>query len=153
MKQKRSGVKAAVLDNKLFVVGGWDGQNRMRSGEVYNPTKRQWEDLPEMIVPRSNYSLTVVDGQLLVAGGYDGGNVTCRAEVLNKYTNVWEEVGELPTARSALAIVTVPVDVLREDSVEKIRANLKLKLANDRDDEIMAIDIEEDVNQVMDVDL
>ena len=75
MKQKRSGVKAAVLDNKLYVVGGWDGQNRMRSGEFYNPAKRQWEDLPEMIVPRSNYSLTVVDGQLLVAGGFDGDNV------------------------------------------------------------------------------
>ena len=49
MKQKRSGVKAAVLDKKLYIVGGWDGQNRMRSGEVYNPAKRQWEDLPEMI--------------------------------------------------------------------------------------------------------
>ena len=134
MKQKRSGVKAAVLGNKLYVVGGWDGQYRIRSGEVYNPAKRQWEDLPEMIVPRSNHSMTVVDGQLLVAGGFDGGNVTCRAEVLNKWTNVWEEVGELPTARSASAIVTVPVDMMRGDW--KIRDH-NIALINDDVDQIM----------------
>ena len=150
MKQKRSGVKAAVLDKKLYVVGGWDGQNRMRSGEVYNPAKRQWEDLPEMIVPRSNYSMTVVDGQLLVAGGFDGDSVTSRAEILNKWTNSWEEVGELPSARSASAIITAPVDVLRPETVEKLRENWKF--GKWRNQEIIANN-DDDLNLVMDIDL
>ena len=80
-----------------------------------------------MIVPRSNYSMTVVDGQLLVAGGFDGGNVTSRVEILNKWTNVWEEVGELPSARSASAIITAPVDALRPDTIEKLRASWKVE--------------------------
>ena len=107
----------------------------MRSGEVYNPAKRQLEDLPEMINPRINYSMTVVDGQILVAGGFDGGNVTCRAEVLNKWTNVWEEVGELPTARSASAVVTVPVDVMRGDW--KIRNHNIAVINHDDVDQVM----------------
>ena len=124
MKHKRTSTKAVVLDNKLYVVGGWNGQSRMRSGEVYNPAKREWEDLPEMIVPRTGHSLTIVHGQLLVAGGVnDGNDATSRAEILNKWTNTWEEVGELPSARNVSAIVTTPVDVLRPGTIEKLRAS------------------------------
>ena len=127
MKHKRRWSKAVVLDNKLYVVGGWNGQSRMRSGEVYNPAKREWEDLPEMIVPRSGHSLTIVHGQLLAAGGNEIVNVTSRAEILNKWTNTWEEVGELPSARTVSAIVTTPVDVLRPDTIEKLRDSWGLR--------------------------
>ena len=34
MGTARSGVAAAALDGALFVVGGWDGTKRLRTGEV-----------------------------------------------------------------------------------------------------------------------
>ena len=36
MGTARSGVAAAALDGFLFVVGGWDGTKRLRTGEVKN---------------------------------------------------------------------------------------------------------------------
>ena len=34
MASARSGVAAAALDGLLYVVGGWDGSRRLRTGEV-----------------------------------------------------------------------------------------------------------------------
>ena len=34
MGTARSGVAAAALDGLLYVMGGWDGVNRLRTGEV-----------------------------------------------------------------------------------------------------------------------
>ena len=36
MGTARSGVAAAALDGALYVVGGWDGTRRLRTGEVIN---------------------------------------------------------------------------------------------------------------------
>ena len=68
MGTARSGVAAAAFDGSLFVVGGWDGTRRLRTGEVicncthlliitnneqvYNPTTNQWRSLPKMNTPR-----------------------------------------------------------------------------------------------------
>ena len=69
MASARSGVAAAALDGLLYVVGGWDGSRRLRTGEVpsrvlllemhnqqyeqaYNPRINQWRSLPKMNTPR-----------------------------------------------------------------------------------------------------
>ena len=68
MATARSGVAAAALDGLLYVVGGWDGTRRLRTGEVpskvqlvetisnnaqvYNPRINQWSSLPQMVTPR-----------------------------------------------------------------------------------------------------
>ena len=67
MGTARSGVAAAALDGLLYVMGGWDGVNRLRTGEVvhkhfpvhfnfdeqvYNPSTNRWRSLPRMNTPR-----------------------------------------------------------------------------------------------------
>ena len=68
MGTARSGVAAAALDGDLFVVGGWDGTRRLRTGEVinnthlliankhieqvYDPATNRWRSLPKMNTPR-----------------------------------------------------------------------------------------------------
>ena len=125
MSSPRSGVKAVGFGGKLYVVGGWNGNERLKSGEVYDPRKFTWKPLPDMNVPRSNFSLVVVNGQLMAFGGYDGHSVTARAEVLNWSTNAWEEVGALPTPRSALAGVTVSRSVLDKATIQYIRSKFE----------------------------
>ena len=60
------------------MVGGWDGQQRLRSGEMFNPDTKVWTALPDMMLPRSNHSLAVVQGRLVVIGGYQGTETTSR---------------------------------------------------------------------------
>ena len=121
MRVARSGVKVVAMDGLLYVVGGWDGQQRLRSGEVYNPDTRVWSPLPDMKTPRSNHSLAVVQGRLVVMGGYQGIETTKKVEVLDMSSNTWGEVGELSTGRSALASGVVTFNNLDEETREGLR--------------------------------
>ena len=92
MRMPRSGVKVVAMNSMLYVVGGWDGRQRLRSGEMYNPDTKVWTALPDMMVPRSNHSLAVVQGRLVVIGGYQRTETTSKVEVLDSGTG-------LPTPR------------------------------------------------------
>lgn len=42
MKQQRIGVGVAVINRLLYAVGGFDGENRLKSVECYNPDRDSW---------------------------------------------------------------------------------------------------------------
>ena len=44
MASPRSGAAAAAFNGSLFVVGGWDGNKRLRTGEVITDQHRLGED-------------------------------------------------------------------------------------------------------------
>ena len=53
MNSKRIGVGVAVVNRLLYAVGGFDGQNRLRSVECYNPDKDEWHHVAPMNTTRS----------------------------------------------------------------------------------------------------
>ena len=53
MNSKRIGVGVAVVNRLLYAVGGFDGQNRLRSVECYNPDKDEWQYVAPMNTTRS----------------------------------------------------------------------------------------------------
>ena len=53
MNSKRIGVGVAVVNRLLYAVGGFDGQNRLRSVELYNPEKDEWQYVAPMNTTRS----------------------------------------------------------------------------------------------------
>ena len=122
MKVSRSGVKVVAMDNMLYVVGGWNGTRRLRSGEVYNPETQEWTDLPDMDTPRSNHSLAVVQGKIVVIGGYTGEDATSKVEQLNLRTNTWEEMESLPCKRSALSSVSISFNKLKDEARDTFRS-------------------------------
>lgn len=42
MKQQRIGVGVGVINRLLYAVGGFDGENRLKSVECYNPDRDSW---------------------------------------------------------------------------------------------------------------
>ena len=50
MGSPRSGVAAAAFNGSLFVVGGWDGNKRLRTGEVITDQHRLGEDHQHCVV-------------------------------------------------------------------------------------------------------
>ena len=145
MRMPRSGVKVVAMDGMLYVVGGWDGQQRLRSGEVYNPDTRVWSPLPDMKTPRSNHSLAVVQGRLVVMGGYQGIETTKKVEVLDMSSNTWEEVGELSTSRSALASAVVSFNNLDEEAREGLRWHQDDKEGGGQETDGVEGDTEQDI--------
>eukprot|EP00565_Helicotheca_tamesis_P008046 CAMPEP_0185730184 /NCGR_PEP_ID=MMETSP1171-20130828/8784_1 /TAXON_ID=374046 /ORGANISM="Helicotheca tamensis, Strain CCMP826" /LENGTH=88 /DNA_ID=CAMNT_0028399183 /DNA_START=24 /DNA_END=287 /DNA_ORIENTATION=+ len=65
MHTKRYGCAAAVMDGKLYVVGGHEG-------EVYDPTTQQWTVLNDMITTRRGSAAVSLEGRIVVIGGGDG---------------------------------------------------------------------------------
>uniref|UniRef100_A0A1A7Y3B4 Kelch domain containing 5 n=1 Tax=Iconisemion striatum TaxID=60296 RepID=A0A1A7Y3B4_9TELE len=72
------GYGSAVLDNYLFIVGGY----RMTSQEIsavhcYNPCRNEWNQVAPLNQKRSNFKLLAVQGKLFAVGGQCLGTVEC----------------------------------------------------------------------------
>ena len=43
----------AVLNGKLYALGGFDSSVRLKSAEVYDPERNKWSEIADMIYSRS----------------------------------------------------------------------------------------------------
>lgn len=115
----RAGLGAAVLDNRLFVVGGYDvlparGAARATSGLLCY-RNGEWTDktpagepLAPLNVPRHSFGSAVLDGKWYVAGGMDGsGAVLDSVEEYDPAANAWRLKAPMPTARVHFALAAL----------------------------------------------
>eukprot|EP00948_MAST-09A_sp_MAST-9A-sp1_P003743 g3743.t1 len=74
MPEIRRNHVAAVLKGKLYVCGGWDGDNSVDTVFIYNPYTTSWSQGPEMPDTSSVAAGGVIDDKLYIAGGDDDGD-------------------------------------------------------------------------------
>ncbi|MBI4248989.1 MAG: hypothetical protein HY611_05755, partial [Elusimicrobia bacterium] len=73
-----SGAKSIVFNNRVYVIGGWDGVGAAMRSEVYvapiNPdgTLGQWTQTASLPVTVSGQALVVFNRRVYVIGGWDG---------------------------------------------------------------------------------
>ena len=60
MNTPRAWPAAAVFDNRIFVMGGFDGFNRLRNAEVFDPENDQWTYCSNMNISRAGSGAAVV---------------------------------------------------------------------------------------------
>lgn len=109
MPTGRSAGATAVLDGKIYVVGG-----RPPAGpelEMYDPATDTWTVLPSMPTARNHLAAGFVDGKLYVVGGRFGGGfdseLTNVTEVYDPATRAWTAGPPAPTIRSGMAFAVV----------------------------------------------
>lgn len=115
MLTPRHGAKAAVVNDTIFVFGGWNGpQNHALrkypvSVEAYNPRTDTWIPKQDMPVSRVEFGIGVVDGKIYIIGGAmrSGGERMGRVDVYNPATDTWVKGREMPTPREALGVGVV----------------------------------------------
>lgn len=56
----RAWAGGAILKNKIFVIGGFDGVNRLTSVEMYNPEDDSWEQVSNMNCARAGCGVAVL---------------------------------------------------------------------------------------------
>ena len=74
---------------QIYAVGGFDGVNRLRHAEAYNPLSNTWRNISSMGTPRSNFGIEVIDDRLLVVGGYNGQRTSSAVVAYDETTNEW----------------------------------------------------------------
>lgn len=100
MPTARYGPAAGVINDKLYVVGGWllATDNGHAPFEVYDPATDTW-DTTKAPIPLAvqNPASGVIDGKLYVAGGGHHGNVAS-LQVYDPFTDTWTLRASMPFA-------------------------------------------------------
>ena len=67
----------ASFQGKIWVAGGCNAWNAIRSVEIYDPLTNSWKEGPSLSTPRRGCGLAVHQGHLIVVGGSDGTHSLC----------------------------------------------------------------------------
>ncbi|MCW4033820.1 MAG: hypothetical protein NWF03_00475 [Candidatus Bathyarchaeota archaeon] len=104
MPFSRSGFGTAVVDNKIYCIGGTTENNETASNQVYDPQTGTWENRTSMPSPREYVCANVVDDQIFVIGGSPTANAV---EVYDPETDTWTMGAALPYLVSSYASAVV----------------------------------------------
>lgn len=102
MRTRREHVGEAVLDGRLYVLGGRAPHAlAVDTAERFDPRSGRWETLPRMPVPSGGLEAVSLDGAVLtISGGDDGAEtVTGAVQEFSPASGEWRLLPELRTAR------------------------------------------------------
>ncbi len=109
---RRNSGAGAVIDGKLYVVGGRVvGGGNLTANEVFDPATGQWQTLAPMPNAQGGIAAAALDGHLYVFGGEffnnTGGGVYSESWVYDPATDAWSSIADMPVPRHGLGAVTV----------------------------------------------
>jgi len=107
MRHCRSGAGVAVLNQYIYVVGGFDGSRQLSSVERFDTDRNVWETVTPMKISRSALSVNMIDGKLYAMGGYNGTAFLADVEVYDPVKDEWEDGIPLTSGRSGLASAVI----------------------------------------------
>ena len=94
----RAGVGVAMLNGKLFAVGGSVGSMILPTVEAYDPQTDSWTTKAPLPTARTNPSVSVINGILYAVGGTDGTSVLTTVEAYDPVSDMWSAKAPLPIA-------------------------------------------------------
>ncbi|CAF0813231.1 unnamed protein product [Brachionus calyciflorus] len=104
MVTTRSRVAVAVLQGKLYAIGGYNGLERLSTVEVFEPDTKKWRRVASISKPRSALGSAVLNNKLYVCGGYDGFASSDTVEMYDPKNDKWTILSNMRKHRSATGI-------------------------------------------------
>ena len=101
----RSGI--AVLNGLIYAIGGFNGQIRVRTVDVYDPKLNSWTQAASLEARRSTLGAAVLNGLLYAVGGFDGTIGLQSAEVYSPLARSWRPIASMSTRRSSVAVAAL----------------------------------------------
>jgi hypothetical protein len=94
---------ATLLQNdKVLIVGGWNGSNTLATAELYDPATGTWSQTGKMSSARRGHEATLLtDGKVLVTGGFDGNYFLSTAEIYDPTSGTWSLAGKMTGCTSS----------------------------------------------------
>ena len=108
MNQKRNKPGVGVVDDKIFVFGGFDGEQYLKTIEVYSEKTKRWEMMKvTMKTGRSYMGVAVIGDLIFIIGGWNERGFVEKVEVMNTKTQTMETFTRIPTGRSGMGVGVV----------------------------------------------
>ena len=104
---KRPGLGAAVVNGRIYAVGGADGANVFNTVEEYDPGTGAWSTKTPLPAARGFLGVVALNGKIYALGGWDKNKYLDKVEEYDPATNSWTTRTHMPTARMGLGAVAV----------------------------------------------
>lgn len=88
------------MEGKIYVTGGFNGQECLNTSEFYTPETNSWTMLPTMLSRRSGVSCVAHQGFVYVIGGFNGIARMNSGERYNSTLRAWTSIKEMYHPRS-----------------------------------------------------
>lgn len=110
MPTARGGLGVAVVNGKIYAIGGSNGDTQLSVNEEYNPVTDTWTTKAPMPTPRSGFAIAVYQNKIYCIGGTTGDSdnfvsgFTGVVEVYDPATDTWDAKTKspMPTLRADL---------------------------------------------------
>jgi N-acetylneuraminic acid mutarotase len=107
MPTARTEVAGAVLDEKIYIVGGYDESGKTTNiVEVYDPRSDKWDRVSSLPEPVDHAAAASYGGKLFVVGGYtivEGERIpTNKLFIYDPLTDGWKEMQPMSTSRGGI---------------------------------------------------
>lgn len=116
MPTPRLYAEAAVVDGKIYVVGGYRVIDRrmktLKVVEVYDPQTDTWVRKQDMSIPRRQFGIGVVVGKIYAIGGenffdFEKPQLLNQMEVYDPVSDIWAKRADLPSRRDEVKVAVV----------------------------------------------
>ena len=106
MPAPRTEVAATVLEDEIYVIGGFDESNQVTDiVEVYSIANNSWTQAAPLPEPLHHTAAASYDGKIYVVGGYTSPwSPSNKLFIYDPVQNEWQEGTPMPTARGALNV-------------------------------------------------
>lgn len=107
LPSKRCRFGIAIVNGLIYAIGGFNGEFRVRTVDVFDPKLNQWSKCASLEARRSTLGACVLDGLIYAIGGFDGTIGLQSAEVYNPITRSWRSIASMSTRRSSVAVAAL----------------------------------------------
>ena len=113
MPTARGGLGVAVVNEKIYAIGGLNNDTQLAVNEEYNPVTDTWTTKAQMPTARSGFAIAVYQNKIYCIGGTVGdgedlvSGFTGANEVYDPVKNTWEIKESMPTPRADLCASVV----------------------------------------------
>jgi len=107
MPTAREGLGVAVVNGRIYAIGGLSDNSPLNVNEEYTPSLNQWTTKSPMPTARTGFAVAVYDSKIYCIGGTIGGadsnEYVGNNEVYDPVTDTWQTAASMPTPRADLS--------------------------------------------------
>jgi N-acetylneuraminic acid mutarotase len=101
MQTARIGCVSAVIDDRIYVIGGRNAESALATVECYDPVTNTWGAMASMSTAKQQgASVAVVDNKIyVIAGANANGAASNISECYDSITSTWEKLANMPRVK------------------------------------------------------
>jgi hypothetical protein len=107
MGSKRCRAGCVFFKGKIYLIGGFNGNTRLKSVDIYDPIKDTWTPGEDMVCRRGTHGVCLMNNRIYAIGGFDGITGLMSCERYDPETGKWKIIAPLIKRRSSVGVTVL----------------------------------------------